>query len=158
MIKLLFRGVHVSYLNEKDVCISVWQISFIPPARLPSNPHLPALQSTPNRCGQPGCLVVYFVCNPLASCRLTWHIINSRKVVSAIRTLCLWIGSEIAQPLLALSAHLTWIIHSMAERGITSRCDPVNTYHSVSVVLVKVNVSQVQTRVIYSLLSHFALD
>lgn len=63
---------------------------------------LPLIQSTLNKCRQSGHLVVCFVCNLLPSFRITWHIINSYKNESAICTLCLYIGSEVAQALLAL--------------------------------------------------------
>lgn len=100
LIKLLFPRIHVLHMNEKAVYFhsgggkvfqSISSLPFQPPPRC-----LLRLQSTPNKCGHSGRLVVYFVSNLLPSWQLTWHIINSYKDESAIRTLCLWIGCEVA--------------------------------------------------------------
>lgn len=128
--------------------------SFSSPSIQP--PGLPTLHSTLNKTGQWGRLVVYFVCNLLPSRRLTWHIINSYKDEKPICTLCLWIGSEAAQPLLARLRPLTWIIHSVAKRGHHFEMWPGQQITFCFGSVVKVNVSQVQTRVMYSWLSHFA--
>ncbi len=116
----------------------------------------PALQSTLNKCGHSGHLVVYFVWNLLPSCWLTWHIINSYKDESAICTLCLWIGSEVAQPLLAFSplSHMNYSQHGREGHHFEMWPGQQITFCFGSVV--KVNVSQVWTRVMYSWLSHFA--
>ena len=135
-------------LSSPSERLSFRQLVFLPAP--------PLLRSTLNELGQSGHLVVYCVCNLLPGCRLTWHIINSYKHESTICSLCQWIGSEVAQPLLAFSPRLAWIIHSVAERGITLRCDPGQQITFCFRCVVKVNVSQVQTRVMYSRLSHFA--
>lgn len=134
LIKLLFPRIHVLHMNEKAVFISSrgGGRSFNPSARFPFNLPPPRrrllrLQSTPNKCGHSGRLVVYFVSNLLPSWQLTWHIINSYKDESAIRTLCLWIGCEVA-PATARSSRPTSheLFTASQRRGITLRCDPVN--------------------------------
>ena len=109
LIKLLFPRIHVLHVNEKAVFISTRGKVFQSISSLPFQPPPPThpllrLQSTPNKCGHSGRLVVYFVSNLLPSWQLTWHIINSYKDESAIRTLCLWIGCEVARPPLAFLA------------------------------------------------------
>lgn len=67
--------------------------------------HPPLLQSTLNKCEHSTRLVVCFVYNLLASCRRTWHIINSYKDIVLISTLCLWIGSAVGWRHMNYSQH-----------------------------------------------------
>lgn len=131
LIKLLFPRIHVLHMNEKAVYFhSGGGRSFNPSARFPFNlppRRLLRLQSTPNKCGHSGRLVVYFVSNLLPSWQLTWHIINSYKDESAIRTLCLWIGCEVAPATARFSRPTSHELFTASQRrGITLRCDPVN--------------------------------
>lgn len=162
LIKLLFPRIHVLHMNEKAVYfLSGWGKVFQSISSLPFQPPPPRrllrLQSTPNKCGHSGRLVVYFVSNLSPSWQLTWHIINSYKDESAIRTLCLWIGCEVAPGRRSLlSPHLAWIIHGESEKGHHFEMWPGQQITFCFGSAVKVNVSQVRTRVMHSWLSHFA--
>lgn len=158
MIKLLFPWIHVlHYIWIRRLCLfpSGKCLSFPQPAVHPT-PCLRTLHSTLNKNGQRGRLVVYFVCNLLPSRRLTWHIINSYKDERPICTLCLWIELWSCPA----SAHSLTPPHmnysQCGSEGHHFEMWPGQQITFCFGNVVKVNVSQVQTRVTYSWLSHFA--